>query len=106
MRSNFLKQKTAEVGLTENKENVPQVSSNIDKEDEDSKKEKAEPEKDYHTEEWIDPKKKESAPETPEEKETRLKKEEEEQINKIIERSKQMKQMAYINLKSDVFTIY
>jgi hypothetical protein len=27
-------------------------------------------------------------------------------MNKIIERSKKMKQMAYMNLKSDVFCIY
>jgi hypothetical protein len=62
--------------------------------------------KDYHKEEQIAPKKKADDPETDAEKEARLKREEDEQMNKIIERSKKMKQMAYMNLKSDVFCIY
>ena len=70
MRSNFLKQKTAEVGLTDNKENVPE---NAPKEEvnksEHEKQQELQDAKDYHKEEWIEPKKKSDEPETEAQKE-------------------------------------
>ena len=99
MRSNFLKQKTAEVGLEQdNKENVPQNISQeppspektpleaLEKQRNDEAKEKG-----YKDPEQIEPKKVADVPETEEEKEERLRKAEQEQITKIIERTKLMK---------------
>ena len=88
---------------------MPQNATKEETENSEAKKEEeiaqGEIEKGYHKEGWIEPKKN-SAPETPEEKEARMQREEQEQMQKIIERSKAMKQMAYLNLKSDVFSIY
>lgn len=82
MRSNFLKQKSAMVGEVEDKENQ---SSN-----EQAKKEEKTDEKGYHKEEWIEPKK-EAKEMTEDEKLELAKKQEEEAINRIIERSKTAK---------------
>ena len=90
MRSNFLKQKSAEVGETtepKDKENVSQKAN----------------------QEPVQPPKEEepAKPElTSEEKEALRKKQEQEQIDKMITRAKTMKQMSFLNLESDVFAIY
>lgn len=98
MRSNFLKQKTAEVGLQDNKENVPQNKAKEPSSPEKTPLEAMEKlrndeakEKGYKDPEQIEPKKVPDLPETEEEKEERLRKAEQEQITKIIERTKLMK---------------
>lgn len=98
MRSNFLKQKSAEVGLQENKENVPQNVSKASSTPEKTPLEALEAQrneeakdKGYKDPAQIEPKKVADKDETPEEKEERMRKEEQEQITKIIERTKLMK---------------
>lgn len=106
MRSNFLKQKSAEVGELENKENQSTLANGGKSEQTEEKNLDTETEKDYHKEGWVDPSTEKPKEMTPEEKEAHDKKVEEEQIQKIVERARTNKQMCFLNLQSDVFKIY
>ena len=90
------------VGDIENKENL-----SANKEPEVPQKEsEEEPDKGYHKEGFIEPKKEPERELTEEEKLEVAKKQEDEAINRIIERSKTAKQMSFLTLKSDYFKIY
>ena len=90
------------VGDIENKENL-----SANKEPEVSKKESEEElDKGYHKEGFIEPKKEAEKELTEEERIELAKKQEEEAINRIIERSKTAKQMSFLTMKTDFFKVY
>jgi hypothetical protein len=103
MRSNHLKQKTAEVGQVEDKENVSRNQTEAQTENTTANPEVQD--KGYHKEGYVEPQKEEKEL-TEEEKLELAKKLEDEAIERIIERSKSHRQMCFLNLQSDVFKIY
>lgn len=111
MKSNFLKQKSAELpNDIEDKENSNPNTTAAEEEEEEDDREIGEAiveKKDYHKEGIIDPKTKEEYEELSEsQKEELKKKNEEEMINQMVAKHKTIKQNCYLDLESDVFAIY
>ena len=93
MRSNFLKQKSAQVG-------------EVDKENQSKEANKAGEGKQPSPEETYQPKPQKPAELSEEEKAAAAKKREEEAVEQMISRQKTIKQHSFMNLKGDYFKIY
>jgi len=110
MRSNFLKQKSAQVGETEEDDKENKQTTNLQQEEQDpeavDESKRFETQKDYHKEGFIDPKKQKETELSPAEKERLAKEKEDEAIEKIREKQRTHKQMCFLQLESDVFKIY